>query len=43
MNELRVFNNPEFGKVRTVEINGEPWLVGKDVALRLGTAILLAH
>ena len=36
MNELKVFNNPEFGKVRTVEINGEPWLVGKDVALALG-------
>lgn len=36
MNELKVFNNPEFGKVRTVEINGEPWLVGKDVALVLG-------
>lgn len=36
MNELRVFNNPEFGKVRTVEINGEPWLVGKDVAAALG-------
>lgn len=28
--------NPEFGKVRTVEINGEPWLVGKDVAAALG-------
>ena len=36
MNELKVFNNPEFGKVRTVEINGEPWLVGKDVAAALG-------
>ena len=33
---MNVFNNPEFGKVRTVEINGEPWLVGKDVALALG-------
>lgn len=28
--------NPEFGKIRTVEVNGEPWLVGKDVALALG-------
>ena len=36
MNELKVFNNPEFGKVRTVEINGEPWLVGKDVAAAVG-------
>lgn len=36
MNELKVFNNPEFGKVRTVEINGEPWLVGKDVAAAFG-------
>lgn len=36
MNELKVFNNPEFGKARTVEINGEPWLVGKDVAAALG-------
>ena len=36
MNELKVFNNPEFGKVRTVEINGEPWLVGKDVTAALG-------
>ncbi len=36
MNELQVFNNPEFGEIRTVEINGEPWLVGKDVAAALG-------
>ena len=31
-----VFANPEFGKVRVVEIDGEPWLVGKDVAAVLG-------
>ena len=36
MNDLQVFKNPEFGTVRTVEINGEPWLVGKDVAEALG-------
>lgn len=36
MNELKIFNNPEFGEVRTVEIDGEPWLVGKDVAQALG-------
>lgn len=38
MNELQVFNNPEFGEIRTVEVNGEPWLVGKDVAEALGYA-----
>lgn len=36
MNELQVFNNSEFGQLRTVAINGEPWLVGKDVAAALG-------
>lgn len=36
MNELMIFNNPEFGEIRTVELNGEPWLVGKDVATALG-------
>lgn len=36
MNELQIFNHDEFGKVRVVEINNEPWLVGKDVAEALG-------
>jgi len=36
MNEMIVFNNPEFGSVRTVCLDGEPWLVGKDVAVILG-------
>ena len=36
MNEISVFENSEFGSVRGVEINGEAWLVGKDVAERLG-------
>ena len=36
MNELQMFNNPDFGQVRVVNINGEPWLVGKDVAEALG-------
>lgn len=36
MNDLTTFTNPEFGQVRTVEINGQPWLVGKDVAVALG-------
>lgn len=34
--ELQIFKNPEFGEVRTVNIDGEPWLVGKDVATALG-------
>ena len=29
MNDLITFNNPEFGEVRTVEQNGEPWFVEK--------------
>ena len=36
MNELQVFNNSEFGELRTVTIDGEPWFVGKDVATALG-------
>ena len=36
MNELQIFNNPEFGDIRIVEIDGEPWMVGKDVAAALG-------
>ena len=36
MNELTIFENPEFGAIRTVELDGEPWLVGKDVATALG-------
>lgn len=38
MNDIQIFNNPEFGEIRTVEQNGEPWFVGKDVALALGYA-----
>lgn len=36
MNKLKVFENPEFGSIRTVEQDGEPWLAGKDVAAALG-------
>lgn len=36
MNELQIFENEEFGKVRTVEVDGEPWFVGKDIAVALG-------
>jgi len=36
MSELKVFENPEFGEVRTLIIDGEPWFVGNDVAKALG-------
>lgn len=36
MNQIKIFENPEFGKVRTVEIDGKPYFVGKDVAEALG-------
>ncbi|OFV72078.1 phage antirepressor [Acetobacterium wieringae] len=36
MNELQIFQNKEFGNVRVVEIDGEPWFVGKDIAEALG-------
>lgn len=36
MNELKVFENEEFGRVRTVVIDNEPYLVGRDVAEVLG-------
>ena len=36
MNKVKIFNSEEFGDVRTVTINGEPWFVGKDVADILG-------
>lgn len=36
MNDLQVFRNEEFGEIRTVEINGEPWFVGKDITDVLG-------
>lgn len=36
MNELKVFESPAFGRVRTVELDNEPWFVGKDVADILG-------
>lgn len=38
MNEMQIFSNPEFGQIRTVDVNGEPWFVGKDVAQTLGYA-----
>ena len=36
MNELKIFENAEFGSIRTVEMNGAPYFVGKDVATILG-------
>ena len=36
MNEMQIFNSEEFGNVRTVTIDNEPWFVGKDVAEALG-------
>ena len=38
MSELKIFHNPEFGKIRIVEVNNEPWFVGKDIAVILGYA-----
>ena len=35
MNNLQIFENEEFGSIRVTEINGEPWLIAKDVAERL--------
>ena len=35
-NQIQVFNNTEFGNIRTLEIDGEPYFVGKDVATALG-------
>ena len=36
MNQLQIFKSPEFGQVRTVTIDNEPWFVGKDIAENLG-------
>ena len=39
MNKINVFENDEFGQVRTVEIDGKPYFVGSDIAKALGYAI----
>ena len=36
MNELKIFKKEEFGEIRTLDIDGDPWFVGKDVAEILG-------
>lgn len=38
MNDLQIFKNKEFGEIRTITIDNEPWFVGKDVAAILGYA-----
>ncbi len=35
-NNLMIFENPEFGELRSLHMNGEPWFVGRDVAMALG-------
>lgn len=35
-NEIKIFKNPQFGSIRTIMQDGEPWFSGKDVALALG-------
>lgn len=46
-NDIEIFSNDEFGSIRTLNINGEPWFVGRDVAEILGYAnvskAVLAH
>lgn len=39
MNGLITFNSSEFGEIRTVEMDGQPWFVGKMWLLPLGTKI----
>ena len=36
MQELEIFKNEEFGEIRTITINNEPWFVGKDITNILG-------
>lgn len=36
MNEIKIFENDEFGEIRTIVIDGEPWFVAKDIASILG-------
>lgn len=43
MNELTIFDNEQFGKIRTLVIDNEPWFVGKDVARALGCCKLFEN
>lgn len=38
MQNLMTFSNPDFGEIRTLERDGDPWFVGKDIAEALGYA-----
>lgn len=38
MSDIQVFNNPDFGEIRTIIIDGEPWFVAKDISDKLGYA-----
>lgn len=37
-NPMTIFHSEEFGEIKTLEVNGEPWFVGKDIAEKLGYA-----
>lgn len=47
ISQCETFNHPEFGNLRCIEIDGEPWFVGKDVADALGysnaSKAIIAH
>lgn len=36
MNELQIFKNEEFGEIKSLEINNEPYFIGKEIATILG-------
>ena len=36
MNNLQLFNNPDFGEIRALELDGQPWFIGKEIAHALG-------
>ena len=38
MNDIQIFNNPDFGDIRTVIIDGEPWFIANDIGKALGYA-----
>ena len=41
--EIKIFNNEQFGQIRTVVIDGEPWFSGLDVATALGMKTQRTH
>lgn len=38
MGDIQIFNNPTFGEIRTIVLDGQPWFVGRDIAKALGAA-----